>query len=158
MCVCVCVCVRACVRTRAQSYLTLCDPMDCCLPGASVHGILQARILEWEIFIFEFSIGLPVTVRCMVWSDDLLPNPASSPPPFLSEMSDSHHWVEDFPCPVLLQSPLNCHRFGPNKHLNLQFISASTFQRLQLIFMILLYIPNHKCGSMVQNWLTEEKK
>ena len=121
MCVCVCVCVRACVRTRAQSYLTLCDPMDCCLPGASVHGILQARILEWEIFIFELSIGLPVTVRCMVWSDDLLPNPASSPPPFLSEMSDSHHWVEDFPCPVLLQSPLNCHRFGPNKHLNLQF-------------------------------------
>ena len=30
----------------AQLYLTLCDPMDCNLPGASVHGILQARILE----------------------------------------------------------------------------------------------------------------
>ena len=27
--------------------LTLCDPMDCSLPGSSVHGILQARILEW---------------------------------------------------------------------------------------------------------------
>ena len=26
---------------------TLCDPMDCSLPGSSVHGILQARILEW---------------------------------------------------------------------------------------------------------------
>ena len=26
---------------------TLCDPMDCSLPGFSVHGILQARILEW---------------------------------------------------------------------------------------------------------------
>ena len=30
-----------------QSYLTLCDPMDCSPPGSSVHGILQARILEW---------------------------------------------------------------------------------------------------------------
>ena len=31
----------------AQSCLTLCDPMDCSLPGSSVHGIFQARILEW---------------------------------------------------------------------------------------------------------------
>ena len=30
-----------------QSCLTLCDPMDCSLPGCSVHGILQAKILEW---------------------------------------------------------------------------------------------------------------
>ena len=31
----------------AQLCLTLCDPMNCDLPGSSVHGILQARILEW---------------------------------------------------------------------------------------------------------------
>ena len=30
-----------------QSCLILCSPMDCSLPGFSVHGILQARILEW---------------------------------------------------------------------------------------------------------------
>ena len=30
-----------------QLYLTLCDAMDCSPPGSSVHGILQARILEW---------------------------------------------------------------------------------------------------------------
>ena len=30
-----------------QSYLTFCDPMDCSPSGSSVHGILQARILEW---------------------------------------------------------------------------------------------------------------
>ena len=30
-----------------QSYLTLCNPMDYRLPGSSVHGILQARLLEW---------------------------------------------------------------------------------------------------------------
>ena len=31
----------------AQSCLTLCDPMNCSLPSSSVHGIIQARILEW---------------------------------------------------------------------------------------------------------------
>ena len=30
-----------------QSCLTLCHPMECSLPGSSVHGILQMRILEW---------------------------------------------------------------------------------------------------------------
>ena len=31
-----------------------CDPMDCSLPGFSVHGILQARIMEWAVFSFSF--------------------------------------------------------------------------------------------------------
>ena len=37
-----------CVRAKSlQSCPTLCNPMDCSLPGPSVHGILQAKILEW---------------------------------------------------------------------------------------------------------------
>ena len=43
---CVCVCECEC----AQSCATLCNPMDCRLPGSSVHGISQARILEWLPF------------------------------------------------------------------------------------------------------------
>ena len=35
-----------CVKSL-QSYLTLCDPVDYNLPGSSVHGICQARTLEW---------------------------------------------------------------------------------------------------------------
>ena len=37
----------------AQSCPTLCDPMDCSPPGSSVHGILQARILEWVAIPFS---------------------------------------------------------------------------------------------------------
>ena len=37
----------------AQSWLTLGDPMDCSLPGSSVHGILQARIPEWVAIPFS---------------------------------------------------------------------------------------------------------
>ena len=36
----------------AQSCLTLCDPMDCSLPGSCVHGIFQARVLEWVALSF----------------------------------------------------------------------------------------------------------
>ena len=37
----------------AQSCPTLCDPMDCSLSGSSVHGIFQARVLEWIAFSFS---------------------------------------------------------------------------------------------------------
>ena len=36
-----------------QSYPILCDLMDCSLPGYSVHGILQERILEWDAIPFS---------------------------------------------------------------------------------------------------------
>ena len=36
-----------------QSCLTLCNPMDCSLPGSSVHGIFQARVLEWVAISFS---------------------------------------------------------------------------------------------------------
>ena len=37
----------------AQSFLTLSDPMDCILPGSSIHGIFQARVLEWGAIAFS---------------------------------------------------------------------------------------------------------
>ena len=37
----------------AQSRLTLCDPMDCSLPGSSIHGIFQVRVLEWGAIAFS---------------------------------------------------------------------------------------------------------
>ena len=37
----------------AQSCLALCDPMDCSLPGSTIHGIFQARILEWVAISFS---------------------------------------------------------------------------------------------------------
>ena len=37
----------------AQSCPTLSDPMDCSLPGSSVHGIFQARVLEWGAITFS---------------------------------------------------------------------------------------------------------
>ena len=37
----------------AQLYQTLSDPMDCSLPGSSIHGVCQARVLEWGAIAFS---------------------------------------------------------------------------------------------------------
>ena len=42
-----------------QSCLTLCDPVDCSPPGSSVHGLLQARILEWVAISFSRDLPNP---------------------------------------------------------------------------------------------------
>ena len=47
------------VSEVAQSCLTLCDPVDCSLPGSSVHGIFQARILEWVAISFSRGSSWP---------------------------------------------------------------------------------------------------
>ena len=43
----------------SQSCLTLCHPTDCSPPGSSVHGILQARVLEWVTIIFSRASSWP---------------------------------------------------------------------------------------------------
>ena len=55
----------------AQLYLTLCDPMDCSLPG-SVHGILQAGVLEWVATAFserKLSAEELMLLNCCVGED-----------------------------------------------------------------------------------------
>ena len=52
MCVCMCVCVAAVAAKSLQSCPTLSDPMDCSPTGSSIHGILQARVLEWGAIAF----------------------------------------------------------------------------------------------------------
>ena len=42
-----------------QTCLTLCDSMDCSLPVSSVHGISQARTLEWVVIIFSRGSSQP---------------------------------------------------------------------------------------------------
>ena len=48
-----------------KSCLTLCDPTDCSLPGSSVHGIFQARVLEWVATAFSNSWGIFVLKCCV---------------------------------------------------------------------------------------------
>ena len=102
-----------------QSCLTLCDPIDCSLPGSSVQGILQARILGWVVIPFSKGSSWPrewTQVSCIasrfftVWATRK--SPCASPQPvnlWTQELVDRGlgSWVLILP----LQNS-QCH-FGP---------------------------------------------
>ena len=51
----------------AQSCPTLSDPMDCSLPGSSIHGIFQARVLEWGAIAFSQAAAYTIIYKyCMI--------------------------------------------------------------------------------------------
>ena len=50
----------------AQSYPTLSDPMDCSLPGFSIHRIFQARVLEWGAIAFSESLCCTAAINSIV--------------------------------------------------------------------------------------------
>ena len=59
----------SCESEVAQSCLTLCNPGDCSLPGFSIHGIFQARVLEWVAISFSRGFSRPrdrTRVSCIV--------------------------------------------------------------------------------------------
>ena len=52
-------CVYVCVCSVLQPCPTLCNPMNCGLPGSSVQEIIQARILEWVAILFSRDLPKP---------------------------------------------------------------------------------------------------
>ena len=54
-----CFCVKESESEVAQLCLTLCDPVDYSLPGFSVHGVFQARVLEWVAIAFSRGSSRP---------------------------------------------------------------------------------------------------
>ena len=66
------------IHFRGDTNLTLCYAMDCSPPGSSVHGILQARILEWVAISFSRGSSQP---RDRTWISALQADALSSEPP-----------------------------------------------------------------------------
>ena len=54
-----------------QSCPTLCDPMDCSLPGSPIHGIFQGRVLEWGALAFSSLVAYtpPKNLSILVCKD-----------------------------------------------------------------------------------------
>ena len=59
----------------AQSCPTLSDPMDCSPPGSSIHGIFQARVLEWGAIAFSIDLYISFKLQffdMLTWEDIFL--------------------------------------------------------------------------------------
>ena len=80
-----------CVHNKLlQLCLTLCDLMDCSLPGSSVHGILQARILEWIVMPSSRATSWPrnrTSISCI----------GAGTQPALWSNSHTHIWLLEKP-------------------------------------------------------------
>ena len=75
-------------RLVAKSVQHFCDPMDCRLPGSSVHGISQARIPEWVVISFSRGSSWPRVQSCISCIDRQI----------------LYHWATwEAPCPFLTQ-------------------------------------------------------
>ena len=92
-----------------QSCPILCDPMNCSPLGSSVHGLLQARMLEWEAIPFSRSLLDPGNSSP---SEFFLDSSPSEPPgkPTAAAAAKSLQ-----SCPTLC-SPMNCSPLGSSVH------------------------------------------
>ena len=66
-----------CMKVKSESKVTqscptLSDPMDCSLPGSSVHGIFQARVLEWVAIAFSSQMELGILIQSLFQNGCLL--------------------------------------------------------------------------------------
>ena len=99
-------------------YLTLLDPMDCSLPGSSIHGIFQARVLKWVAISFSRGSSWPrdwtqvshiASRRFTIWATREVPK----------ELDHKEGWAlknRSFRIEVLektLESPLDCKDIQP---------------------------------------------
>ena len=101
----------------AQTCPTLCDPMDCSLPGSSAHGIFQARVLEWgaiafsvkgerdsnTLQVFDFHPRFPEALgsckgaqRLLLWKEGG-GEKVGWKPPRLHRTGGHHCWVQQLP-------------------------------------------------------------
>ena len=75
----------------SDSVVSVCDPMDSSLLGSSVHGILQARILEWVALLFSRDLPDPrMELRSSALQADSLPSEPLAKPENLNKMPGTH--------------------------------------------------------------------
>ena len=95
----------------AQSCLTLRDPLDCSLPGPSVHGIFKARVLAWVAIDFsDVSKQIPLNIAyacaCSVVSDSVTLWTVAHQAPLSKKFSRQEYWSGlPFPSPGDLPDP-----------------------------------------------------
>ena len=86
-----------------QSCPTLCDPMDCSLPGSSVHGIFQAKVLEWGAIVFSMIHTAAATAAKLLQLSPTLCDPTDGSPLGSTALgfSRQEHWSGlPFPSPM----------------------------------------------------------
>ena len=137
-----CHCLLQCMKVKSESEVTQScptpsDPMDCSLPGPSVHGIFQARVLEWVAIAFSSAWKWKVKVKSLSHVRLLAtPQTAAYQVPLSMGFSRQEYW-SGLPLPspmqmwstfkdvvLMILSPQTCLRPKDIKHFNLNFCTS----------------------------------
>ena len=102
----------------AQSCPTLSDPMDCSLPGSSIHGIFQARVLEWGANAFLKSVKISPPAMFFFIEDVLTKTPLHFHVSFRNNLSS---FILKYPIGILTELAL---QWGNNDIVNIEFSSS----------------------------------
>ena len=120
-----------------QSCLTLCDPVDCSPPGSSVHGILQARILEWVAISFSRGSSQPGSPALQ--ADALSSEPPGKPP---GTGDKRPNIIKDAPFTHITQEiPRVWGAVRPELWMKTKYLSETYFSHLN--DQIYLFLINH---------------
>ena len=139
-----------------QSYSTLCDTMGCSPPGSSVHGILQASILEWVAMPSSggssWPRGLNLHLLCLLhWQAGSLPRVPPGKPIFFCIHPNKVKVTQS--CPVL------CDPMDYTAH---EILQARILEWVAILFSRGSFQPrdwtqvSHTAGQFFTNWATRE--
>ena len=132
-----------------QSCPTLCDPVDCSLPGSPVPGILQARTLEWVAISFSSAWKWKVKVKSLsrVW---LLVTPqtaAHQAPPSMGFCRQQYSSGVPLPSPI--STPINFNsKYSNKKHL---YVYQKTCSKMYVATLFEM-VPNWKQQNCLQEY------
>jgi len=113
-----------CTKVKSQSEVvqscpTLSDPMDCSLPGSSVHGIFQARVLEWSAIAFSVHIFIRLFASLTLYWDLSILTFIKCYPLYLS--LDKHSFIIPF---LILTASLDLWSSGRPPYTSLGFFTC----------------------------------
>ena len=94
------------VKVKSLSPVQLSDPMDCSLPGSSVHGIFQVRVLEWGAIAFSNSVMKQLQIgtltRYLILKDSVLELPYDPAIPLLGIHTEENRSERDTCTPMFI--------------------------------------------------------
>ena len=119
----------------SQSCLTLCNPMDCSPPGSPVHGILQARLLEWVAIPFSRGSSWP--------RDQIQVSHIAGRFFIIWAIRDNLNCIKNSYYSVANKLPKQSHKIGRSEQ---TFFSRKTYRWLTGIIVLFFCLSQHMCS------------
>ena len=136
-------------REVAQLCLPLCDPMDWSLPGSSIHGFFQARVLEWGAIAFS---RIPVELF-QILKDDAVKVLHS----ICQQIWKTQQWLQDWKRSIFIPIPKKGNAKECSNYRTIAFISHASKVMLKILQARLQQYMNHELPDVQASFRKAEE-